>query len=149
ARKRAIRWQATSSKPHRKRRQYNAGNQVDEEVSHARGDVHSDATRSAIRPFKFMYSIAKFCPSTYPNSRLLDRGPKSSASGIGQAYRTHAQQFGYLLCTRRERPRSGRAAERGYHIPPSDGDCHTPLPCEVRKRNDTTPRACCPLTARD
>src|SRR5215813_7365652 len=22
--------------------------------------------------------------------------------------------------------------------------CHTPLPCEVRKGNDTTPRACCP-----
>src|SRR5215475_10471502 len=27
-------------------------------------------------------------------------------------------------------------------IPPSDGDCHTPLPCELRKGNDTTPRAC-------
>src|SRR5262249_3243176 len=31
--------------------------------------------------------------------------------------------------------------------PPSDGDCHTPLPCEVRKGNDTTPRACCPNSA--
>src|SRR5262249_24701414 len=29
-----------------------------------------------------------------------------------------------------------------------DGDCHTPLPCEVRKWNDTTSRACCPITAR-
>src|SRR5262249_2004590 len=46
-------------------------------------------------------------------------------------------------CARRERPRS-RAAECGQQFPPSDGDCHTPLPCEVRKGNDTTPRACCP-----
>src|SRR5262249_10839430 len=37
-----------------------------------------------------------------------------------------------------------RAAECGQQFPPSDGDCHTPLPCEVRKGNDTTPRACCP-----
>jgi hypothetical protein len=26
----------------------------------------------------------------------------------------------------------------------SDGDCHTPLPREVRRGNDSTPRACCP-----
>src|SRR5262245_22297924 len=31
----------------------------------------------------------------------------------------------------------------GQQFPPSDGDCHTPLPREVRKGNDTTPRACC------
>src|SRR5262249_30836509 len=34
--------------------------------------------------------------------------------------------------SRRERPR-GRAADCGQQFPPSDGDCHTPLPCEVRK----------------
>src|SRR5215475_576327 len=34
------------------------------------------------------------------------------------------------------------AAECGQQFPPSDGDCHTPLPCEVRKWNDSTPRAC-------
>src|SRR5262249_57964023 len=43
---------------------------------------------------------------------------------------------------------SGRAAtappRAASKFPPSDGDCHTPLPCEVRKGNDTTPRACCP-----
>src|SRR6516225_8072712 len=43
---------------------------------------------------------------------------------------------------RRERPRSRRAAKCGQQLPPSDGDCHAPLPCEVRKGNDTTPRAC-------
>src|SRR5262249_21106431 len=37
-----------------------------------------------------------------------------------------------LLRTRRERPRGRRAAECGQQFPPSDGDCHTPLPCEVR-----------------
>src|SRR5215831_4784144 len=42
---------------------------------------------------------------------------------------------------RHERPRR-RPAERDQQFPPSDGDCHTPLPCEVRNRNDTTPRAC-------
>src|SRR5262249_61137949 len=41
-----------------------------------------------------------------------------------------------------ERPRSRRVAECDQQFPPSDGDCHTPLPCEVRRGNDTTPRAC-------
>src|SRR5262249_24393838 len=35
-------------------------------------------------------------------------------------------------------------AECDQQFPPSDGDCHTPLPCEVRKWKDTTPRVCCP-----
>jgi hypothetical protein len=38
-------------------------------------------------------------------------------------------------------------AERDQQLPPSDGDCHTPLPCEVRNKKNTTPRACV-LTAR-
>src|SRR5262249_14365643 len=37
---------------------------------------------------------------------------------------------------RRERPRRRPAAECGQQFPPSDGDCHTPLPCEVRKGNE-------------
>src|SRR5215472_16996833 len=48
-----------------------------------------------------------------------------------------------LLRARRERPGDRRrAAECGQQLPPSDGDCHAPLPCEVRKRNDTTPSPC-------
>jgi len=47
-----------------------------------------------------------------------------------------------LLRARRGRPSCRRAAECSQQLPPSDGDCHTPLPCEVRKGNDTTPRAC-------
>src|SRR5262249_35852809 len=45
-----------------------------------------------------------------------------------------------LLRPRRDRPRS-RAAECDQQFPSSDGDCHTPLPREVRRGNDTTPRA--------
>src|SRR5262249_26758024 len=47
-----------------------------------------------------------------------------------------------LLRWRREWPPGRRAAECGQQFPPSDGDCHTPLPREVRKGNDTTPLAC-------
>ena len=46
------------------------------------------------------------------------------------------------------RPRGRRAAERDQQLPPSDGDCHTPLPCEVRKWNDTTPKSALSLSAR-
>src|SRR5262249_20357688 len=42
----------------------------------------------------------------------------------------------------RERPRGRRTAERSQQFPPSDGDCHTPLPREVRRNNDTTPSPC-------
>src|SRR5262249_6962764 len=52
-----------------------------------------------------------------------------------------------LLRARRKRPRGRRAAECGEQFPPSDGDCHTPLPCEVRKGKDTTRQACCPNSA--
>ena len=53
-----------------------------------------------------------------------------------------AKDLRRLLRPPRRWPRSRRAAECGQQFPPSDGDRHTPLPCEVRKGNDTTPRAC-------
>src|SRR5262249_58283365 len=52
-----------------------------------------------------------------------------------------------LLRPRRERPRNRPPAECGQQFPPSYGDCHTPLPREVRKEKNTTPRACCPNSA--
>jgi len=85
--------------------------------------------------------------------------PKSPGEAVGHAFFTKFTDrrvhhcFGHvisellfrkLLRPRRERPRGSRAAECGQQFPPSDGDCHTPLPCEVRKDNDTTPRARCP-----
>src|SRR5262249_45754549 len=53
-----------------------------------------------------------------------------------------AHGYRRLLRAARERPRDRRAAEGSQQFPPSDGDCHTPLPCEVREGRDTTPRAC-------
>src|SRR5262245_6384298 len=38
-------------------------------------------------------------------------------------------------------------AKCSQQFPPPDGDCHTPLPCEVRKGKNTTPRSCCPNSA--
>ena len=74
--------------------------------------------------------------------------PSNVGGGLGGAT---AEKAGYrhrrLLRARRERPRGRRAAKCGQQIPPSDGDCHTPLPREVRKRKDTTPPVCCPNTA--
>src|SRR5262249_27752321 len=49
-------------------------------------------------------------------------------------------RHGRQLRACRNRPRR-RAAEGGQQLPPSDGDCHTPLPCEVRKGKDTMPPA--------
>jgi len=57
--------------------------------------------------------------------------------GVGRR-RTDAEQANYrhgalLLRARRERPGGCRAAECDQQFPPSDADCHTLLPCEVRK----------------
>src|SRR5262245_9980976 len=46
---------------------------------------------------------------------------------------------GIACCARRERPRGGCAAEGSQQFSPSDGDCHTPLPREVRRGKDSTP----------
>src|SRR5262245_40414373 len=59
----------------------------------------------------------------------------------GQENANEAHAFA-VLRARRERPRDRGAAEGSQQFPPSDGDCHTPLPREARKWNDTTPRAC-------
>jgi ParB-like chromosome segregation protein Spo0J len=56
---------------------------------------------------------------------------------------SHNRHCRPLLRARHERPRCCCAAECGQQFPPSDGDCHTPLPCEVRKGNGTTLRVCC------
>src|SRR5262249_47325980 len=76
---------------------------------------------------------------------LLESGnPLALRRGRSRAKIPDCGQLARLLRARRERPRSRRAAERDQQFPPSDGDRHTPLPCEVRKGKDTTPRACCP-----
>src|SRR5262249_27452624 len=44
-----------------------------------------------------------------------------------------------LLRARRQRPRGGRPAKCSQQFPPSDSDCHTPLPC-ARCVKATIPR---------
>src|SRR5262249_35742252 len=64
---------------------------------------------------------------------------------IGSAYsdeHAEAPQLTRLLRATCERPRGRGAAERDQQFPPSDGDCHTPLPCELRKGTNTTSPAC-------
>src|SRR5262245_4183523 len=60
------------------------------------------------------------------------------SAGYHRGARVDAQKsnrdfIGCLLRARSERPRCRGAAECGQQLPPSDDDCHTPLPCEVRK----------------
>ena len=77
--------------------------------------------------------------ATLGPSQLLKPAPEFShtrlrdwiAFGISHQYTDPAHPLA-LLRARRERPR-GRTAECSQQFPPSDGDCHTPLPCEVRK----------------
>src|SRR5262249_18332776 len=44
----------------------------------------------------------------------------------------------FVLRACHQLPRRRRAAECDQQFPPSDGDGHAPLPCEVRKAEDTT-----------
>src|SRR5262249_47685645 len=61
---------------------------------------------------------------------------------------TNCGNFSALLRARRERPCGSRAAECGQQFPPSDGDCHAPLPREVRRGNDSTPMSVLSLSTR-
>src|SRR5262245_29760178 len=60
-----------------------------------------------------------------PSSQCLNEVGETGRREIAKTH--HA-----LLRPRRQRPRDRRAAECGQQFPPSDGDCHTPLPREVR-----------------
>jgi hypothetical protein len=92
-----------------------------------------------------------FANSPMPGSgqtRPLGRCPlQPDRVNVSQTENPDPSDHRRLLRVRRDRPRGHRAAECGQQLPPSDGDCHTPLPCEVRKWNDSTSRACCPNNA--
>src|SRR5262249_1722551 len=83
-----------------------------------------------------VFDVARFGQG--PEKCRQIRRARSWRSRVKKADHRHR----WLLRPGRERPRGGRAAERGQQFPSSDGDCHTRLPCEVRKENDTTPREC-------
>src|SRR5262249_17244219 len=94
--------------------------------------------------------IRAYCTSTYRSQRRLRRSSKRSRSkkakanqevALGKAHQhTDLPHPVRLLRARRQRPRHYRAAERSQQFPPSDGDCHTPLPREVRKRKNSDNR---------
>ena len=71
---------------------------------------------------------------TFDESGIIQALPDHRDEGRVDGGRTGAEYANHrhrgLLRPRRERPRGRRAAECGQHFPPSDGDCHAPLPCE-------------------
>src|SRR5262245_4190409 len=101
-----------------------------------------DASRS---PTIVDLKIAAFRPTKLLESFAERSYPELSFGTTFAGRHQHAEApDAVTLRARRERPRACRAAERDQQFPPSDDDCHTPLPREVRKGKDTTPRACCP-----
>src|SRR5262249_13179535 len=103
------------------------------------GRKHRQSIILAFRPAIFDLDVLAFDISCLFQS-LAERTQADRVSG--QVRRCAAEEPDHwhrgLLRARRERPRNRRAAECSQQFPPSDGDCHTPLPCEVRK--GTIPR---------
>src|SRR5215831_2499298 len=97
-----------------------------------------------LRPLPFDDDVGAFDVAEVTQARPQ---PLTCGTLEGKTKKPDGPQLRRLLRARRERPRSRTAAECDQQFPPSDGDCHTPLPCEVRRGNDTTPRACCPNSA--
>src|SRR5262249_44856330 len=80
-----------------------------------------DRDGATLDPPEFMQSRHKSCRPSTPGRRV-------------RAYKPDRRQFARLLRARRERPRGRRTAECDQQLPPSDGDCHTLLPREVRRK---------------
>src|SRR6516162_3671595 len=95
----------------------------------ARTPAIVDANILPDRPTRLLQGL---CESRQPGV------PFRIVRGIRREDADAPHRAGLLLRPRRERPRRCRAAERDQQFPPSDGDCHTPLPCEVRR--ETIPR---------
>ena len=91
------------------------------------------------------YSIATFWPSTKPVSFRPWRNAATRCGDVSRAIALRRNPTtGIAGCC--ARAASGHAAAAppsvGQQFSSSDGDCHTPLPREVRRGNDTTPPAC-------
>src|SRR5215813_10833911 len=95
----------------------------------------------SVGPPKFDCQVLAFTKASLFKT-LTESRCKALKCFSGPAVKKPDHRHRRLLRARRERPRCSRAAECSQQFPPSDGDCHTPLPCEVRKGNDTTPRGC-------
>src|SRR5262249_48037767 len=99
----------------------------------------ANAIGIACRPASFDADVAAMSPTELCQSLQESRVAGLTfriVRGRGVQH-TDPPRRARLLRARRRRPRS-RAAECSQQLPPSDDDCHTPLPCEVRK--GTIPR---------
>src|SRR5262249_44191152 len=114
---------------------------------HKLGHQCRHAIELILSPTIFDYNIAAVDETGFAEALTKCRGEMGAC--IGGAVMEKANYWRRrLLRARRERPRRRRAAECSQQFPPSDGDCHTPLPREVRKGKDTTPRACSDMLER-
>src|SRR6516162_4012569 len=100
-----------------------------------------EAFAASLRPAIFDREIAAVDPAEIAHSLHEGGGPLALRRRAARSEQSDGRHL-RLLRVRRERPRNrNRAAECSQQFPPSNGGCHTPLPREVRKRNDTTPQA--------
>src|SRR5215472_15201926 len=86
---------------------------------------------ASLRPAILDDEVATLGPAEF--AQPLQKSSDPTALGCGHRYRAQEPdggQLARLLRARHERPRDSRAAECGKQFPPSDGDCHAPLPCE-------------------
>src|SRR5262249_15634533 len=100
------------------------------------------ALAASLRPAILDLDGATLDPAKFAQPPDKSGGPLAHDRRRSRAQEPDGWQLSRLLRARRERPRGCRAAECGQQFPPSDGDCHTLLPREARKWNDTTPRWC-------
>src|SRR5215831_16947107 len=107
-------------------------NDIDLEPDQFGGDL-SETLAAALRPANLNRDVATFHPTEFAQPLHECGEPLALDQGRGGAQESDGRQLARLLRMRRERPRRRRAAECGQQFPPSDGDCHTPLPCEVRR----------------
>src|SRR6516225_3489808 len=99
-----------------------------------------DAVEASLQPAVFdCLDPAEFTQSPHKGSRPWP--PDRSV----RAQEPNGRRLARLLRARNQRPPRCCAAECCQQLPSSDGDCHTPLPCEVRRGKDTTRQACCPI----
>src|SRR5262249_52034571 len=118
-------------------------NDIDLEPDQFGGDL-SEALAASLGPANLDREIATVHPTKFAHPLHKGGDPLTVCQRCARAQVPDGRQLARLLRARRERPRRRRAAECDQQFPPSDGDCHTRLPSEGRKGEDTPPRACCP-----
>src|SRR5262245_46607841 len=92
--------------------------------------TNSAAISAKFRPAIFDRDSATLNPAELPEALRECGRSLTFAQGCALTQKADGRRLPRLLRLRRERPSRYRAAECGQQFPPSDGDCHAPLPCE-------------------